>query len=118
MSDAPDARARFIVLLHAAVDEGTLVKLTLGKHRGADATLQNLFIRPVALKSGPHLTFVWRHATRDITKNLPPAAALATLEPLIGADFLDAHLFTDAETAQLETHLRQLSCFQIGRAHV
>lgn len=82
---------------------GTLVKLTLGKHRGPDATLENLFVRPVTLKTGPHLAFVWRHATRDVTKNHSPAAALAQLEPLIGGDFLDAHLFTPLQSAQLET---------------
>ena len=100
---APDARSRFLALLHSAVNDGTLVKLTLGKHRGADATLQNLFVRPVTLKAGPHLSLLWRHTTRDITKNHPPAEALALLEPLIGGDFLDAHLFTPAQNAQLET---------------
>jgi SAM-dependent methyltransferase len=97
----PEARDRFIDLLRSALRDGTLVKLTLGKHRGADATLENLFVRPVVLKGGPHLSFVWHHATRDLTKNHPPAAALALLEPLIGGDFLDAHLFTPAQTARL-----------------
>lgn len=97
------ARDRFLALLRAAVETGTLVKLTLGKHRGADATLKNIHIRPVALKAGPHLAFVWRHETRDVTKNHAPAAALAEIERLLGGDFLDAHLFTTAETAQLET---------------
>jgi SAM-dependent methyltransferase len=60
-------------------------------------------VRPVTLKAGPHLSLLWRHATRDITKNLPPAEALAVLEPLIGGVFLDAHLFTPAQTAQFET---------------
>src|SRR5690606_15499115 len=90
-------------LLRASIRDGTLVKLTLGKHRGADATLHNLFVRPVALKAGPHLSLLWRHATRDITKNHPPAEALTLIEPLIGGDFLDAHLFTPAQNAQLET---------------
>jgi len=102
LNSIPDHRAKFLGLLQSAVAEGTLQKLTLGKHRGADATLQNLLVRPVALKTGPHLAFVWRHATRDITKNHPPAEAIALIEPLIGADFLDAHLFTNTETAQLE----------------
>lgn len=102
MSSA-DARDRFIALLNESVRDGTLVKLTLGKHRGADSTLHNLFVRPVTLKSGPHLSLLWRHATRDVTKNHPPAAALALIEPLLGADFLDAHLFTPAQTAQFET---------------
>ena len=97
----PDARDRFLDLLRSALRDGTLVKLTLGKHRGADPTLQNLFVRPVVLKGGPHLSFVWHHATRDVTKNHPPAGALALLEPLVGGDFLDAHLFTPAQTAQL-----------------
>lgn len=96
------ARDRFLDLLRTALGRGSLTKLTLGKHRGRDATLQNLLVRPVVLKSGPHVAFVWRHATRDITKNHLPADALAQLAPLIGADFLDAHLFTDTQTAQLE----------------
>src|SRR5580658_5739183 len=99
------ARERFIGLLRAAAGDGTLVKLTLGKPRAgaAEPSLKNLFVRPVTLKNGPHLSLVWRHTTRDITKNFPPAGALAQLEPLIGTTFLDAHLFTPAQTAQLET---------------
>ncbi len=97
-----DARTRFLALLQLAVTNSTLVKLTLGKSRSSDATLKNLFVRPVTLKAGPHLTFLWRHATRDITKNHPPAEALAKIEPLIGGDFLDAHLFTTTENTQLE----------------
>jgi len=99
---APSAQDRFLTLLRTAVSDGTIEKLTLGKHRGADATLRNLFVRPVALKAGPQLCFVWRHATRDITKNLPPAEAFAQIESLLGSTFLDAHLFTTSQTAQLE----------------
>lgn len=96
-------RERLLALVAQAVGAGTLVKLTLGKYRGADPTLRNLFVRPVALQAGPHLAFLWRHATRDITKNHAPADALAQLAALIGGDFLDAHLFTTTEHAQLET---------------
>jgi hypothetical protein len=97
-----NSRERFLELLRAAINGGALVKLTLGKYRGADATLQNIFARPIALKSGPHLTLVWRHAARDITKNFSPTEALAVLEPLVGGDFLDAHLFTSEQNVQLE----------------
>ena len=99
----PSAHDRFLALLRPAIRDGSFAKLTLGKHRGADASLKNLFVRPVGLKSGPHLAFVWRHATRDVTKNLPPSAALAALEPLIGGDFLDAHLFGAEYNAQFES---------------
>jgi hypothetical protein len=99
-----DAQARFHSLLTEAATQGTLVKLTLGKPRpgATDPTLRNVFVRPVALKTGPHLTFVFRHATRDITKNLPPAEAVAAVERLLADEFLDAHLFTPLHTAQLE----------------
>src|SRR5690606_21647003 len=103
MSVSPPPRDRFLGLVRAAIKSHSLVKLTLGKYRGADPTLKNLFVRPVALKAGPHLAFLWRHATRDITTNHPPADALAQIEALLGHDFLDAHLFTTAAQAQLET---------------
>jgi SAM-dependent methyltransferase len=99
-----DALARFQALLAGAATEGALVKLTLGKPRpgAADPTLRNVFVRPVALKTGPHLSLVFRHATRDVTKNLPPAEAVAAVERMLAEDFLDAHLFTSLHTAQLE----------------
>ena len=92
----------FSQLLRDSVAAGTFVKLTLGRYRGADATLRNLYVRPVALRAGPRLSLLWRHATKDITKNHPPAEALALLAPLIGGDFGSAHLFTTAGDAQLE----------------
>ena len=96
------ARDRFIALLQTAVRDGTLVKLTLGKYRGTDTSLKNIFIRPVALKNGQQLSFLYRHATRDITKNFSPKEALTLIAQLLGTDFLDAHLFTSLQTVQLE----------------
>jgi hypothetical protein len=97
-----DAHARFFNLLQRALTNGTLIKVTLGKCRSADSSLKNIFVRPVILKAGPHLSFVWRHATRDVTKNRSHADALRELDELIGREFLDAHLFTSTENAQLE----------------
>jgi len=75
------------------------VKLTLGAPRGTDPTLRNVFVRPVQLRAGLRLTFVFRHATRDVTRNLPLEDALALLSTLLGRDFGSAHLFTtDSET--------------------
>ena len=99
-----DALARFQVLLHDALAQNALVKLTLGKPRAdaPDPTLRNVFARPVVLKSGPQISLLYRHATRDITKNLPPAEAESALLRLLADSFLDAHLFTPLQTAQLE----------------
>lgn len=112
----PDSRERFFALLRPALGDGSLRKLTLGKPRGGDPTLKNLFIRPVALKAGPHLAFVWRYATRDVTKNFSPAEALAQLEQLIGRDFLDAHLFTATHSAQLQCEAEGTARVKISQA--
>lgn len=99
-----DARTRqFQELLQGAVTDGTLVKLTLGKPRTKDADLRNVFVRPVALKTGPHFSFVYRHATRDITKNHAAASALTEIETLLTEAFFDAHLFTSTQQAQWES---------------
>jgi SAM-dependent methyltransferase len=97
------ARDQFMVLLREAASSESLVKLTLGKPAGPDKTLVNLFVRPVTLKAGRKLAFVWRHETRDITKNHDADEALLELDGLIGTAFLDAHLFTTTRNVQLET---------------
>lgn len=107
----PSARERFLAALHAAVRDGALNKLTLGKPADRDGSLLNVFVRPVTLKAGPHLSFVWRHRDHDITKNHSADEALAEIESLLGPTFLDAHLFTPLQTVQFETRPN-------GRPHV
>jgi len=87
-------------LLQEAHTRGTLVKLTLGAYRGRDKSLENVFVRPVALKGGDRLQFVYRHTTRDVTKNLTHKEALARLAEHMQTDFGSAHLFTTELTAQ------------------
>ena len=112
-----DPRTRFLASLENAVTSGAFVKLTLGKSRSSDPTLKNLFVRRVELKSGPHLSFLWRHATRDITKNHPIPEGLANISSLIGREFLDAHLFTRTENAQLECQPDGIAKLRIKTTH-
>jgi SAM-dependent methyltransferase len=100
----PPPRERFLELLSAAVTDGTLAKLTLGKPASADPTLRNLFARPVQLRDGARVNLIWRHATREVTRNLPPAEAADLLAGLLGTEFLDAHLFTATGHHQFETN--------------
>ena len=102
MSQLPP-RERFLNAFRSAIADQALTKLTLGKYRGDDDSLKNVFVRPITLRDKPHFAFVWRHATRDITKNFPPDEAVNQVARLLGSQFLDAHLFTPAQTAQFET---------------
>ena len=100
----PAPRDRFLELLRTSLAEGTLAKLTLGKPGGADPTLRNLFARPVQLRDGARVSLTWRHATREVTRNLPAPEAADVLAGLLGTEFLDAHLFTATGHHQFETN--------------
>ena len=104
---------QFLGLVKDGLARKTFVKLTLGAHRGNDRTLENIFIRPVSLKSGDRLQFVHRHKTRDVTKNLAPAEALTRVAENLVKDFGSAHLFTTELTAQWKRGSRRL---MTGRA--
>ena len=112
MSLAPSAVAaatatepeRFLQRLQHSLADTSFVRLTLGRPSssdGQDATLEKLLARRLLLRGGEHLSLVWRHRSKDITKNLPLAEAVALLGSLIGASFGHAHLVTRGHDIQL-----------------
>jgi SAM-dependent methyltransferase len=86
-----------------ALVERPFTRLVLSKPRAVDADLTRVTVRPVVLKGAPRLSFVYTHATRDITRNLEPAEAAATLRTLLADGFGAAHLWTDDEDIELLT---------------
>ncbi|MFJ3075655.1 class I SAM-dependent methyltransferase [Pseudomonas sp. NPDC087029] len=100
-SPAPDARAQFLDLLSAAVHGNTLVKLVLARHVGADQSLQRIIGKPLQVKGQANLSLVYRHQTRDITRNLPVDQALALVAELLPESFRNAHLFDADGEVQL-----------------
>lgn len=97
----------FFEAMEASLDGASFIKLTLGKYRGTTRDLKNLYVRPAALKVGPRLSFLYRHQTKDVTKNFERAEAFAHLRRLIGTEFLSAHLFTLAADLRLEFNRRR-----------
>src|SRR5881394_1033449 len=110
-----DAKKRWFELLAAAVHGGTLVKLTLSRPCSADASLENVFVRPVDLRAGRQLSFVFRHATRDITKNLSCDEGLARIDALLIAEFRAADLFATGQSARLEMRSGHKSRLALGQ---
>lgn len=100
---APDGSSidRFMARCAAELDAGRFVSLLLSKHCGTEPDLQRVTLRPIELRGEPHLSFVYRHATRDVTKNQPVAEALCTVRALLGPVFRHAHLRLHAETLEL-----------------
>ena len=93
---APDAISTLLALAAQP-----FVKLVLSKPRVAGGDLVRVTARPVALKGEAALSFVYTHATRDITKNLGASDAQRVLRDLIGTTFAHAHLLTTTEEVQL-----------------
>ncbi|HWW77767.1 MAG TPA: SAM-dependent methyltransferase, partial [Pyrinomonadaceae bacterium] len=76
--------------------------LTLAKPRAHTSELKNVYVRPVRLKGGVRLSFLYRYKTRDETKNHTPEEGARLLRSLPGAEFLSAHLFTTSEDLRLD----------------
>ena len=97
-----DALSQFLTRLRSSLDDGSLVKLTLGHPAEPSSALRKLLVRPVTIRGETRLAVVSRFLTRDETKNYPFAEALALVEARLGAEFLSANLFTQTQEAQLE----------------
>ncbi len=100
-STAPDAHAQFLGLLDASLKNNTLVKLVLARHVGDDQTLQRIIAKPLVVKGQACLSMVYRHQTRDITRNLPLDQVRARVDELLPGSFRNAHLFNQDEEVQL-----------------
>jgi len=111
-----DAAQRFARLLQTALADGGFVKLLLSKYSGDDASLERLTVREVALRGERHLSFLWRHQTKDITKNHPLAEGLALIAQLLGRDFQNAHLQTRGQEIQLAFSRKGKPSLRVGKA--
>ena len=99
-SDSAAALLRFISLLQHSLSQHSFVKLVLAKPQGAETDLHKVVARRFTLRGDDSLSFVYSHTTRDITKNLPLAAAVALVREQLGSTFRNAHLLTRTEETQ------------------
>ncbi|WQG58604.1 SAM-dependent methyltransferase [Pseudomonas sp. RTB3] len=102
-SPAPDHHARFIELLNASLAQNAFIKLVLAKYVGAEVELQRIIIKLTTIKELPHLSFVYRYKTRDITKNFPLADGVGgDRRACCPTSFKNAHLLSLTDEVQLE----------------
>jgi SAM-dependent methyltransferase len=97
---AADPKEKFLALFDAALRDGSFVKASLGGHAGPAKSLRRVLVRPVQLQGRTQISIVHRHATREVTKNHPPAEALALIRQWLQADFQAAHLVTREQTVE------------------
>jgi len=115
--------ARFADLLRQADAQQRLLKLVLVAYQGGVAdiddlgtALQRVIVRPVLLREQPHLSFLLRFPTKDITKNLPVGDALALIATwLADGAFRNAHLHTPTEEVQLAFSKKGKASVRVGK---
>ena len=107
-------RERFLAALAEAVADGSAQRVLLSKPVDKGDDLERVTARPLLLRGERVLSLVFKHRTRDITKNEPVGAALATIGDLLGARFAHAHLF--ARDAELQLMMSRKGRWTLHRA--
>lgn len=107
---------KFFESFEESIVGGTFVKLTLAKRRGGDSDLKNVYVRPVTLKAGARLSFLYRHRTKDVVKNHTVEEGLRLARDLLGSEFYSGHLFTLKGDLQIEFNRKGESRLKEGAA--
>lgn len=114
---------RFATLTREALKQGTCQQVLLVAYQGGVPAieeqgqgLQRIMVRPIELRGQPHLSFLLRFPTKDITKNLPTHEGLGLLGEWLGAAaFRNAHLFTATEEVQLAISKKGKASVRVGK---
>ena len=109
-----DPVEQLVTAIRDSIDDQTFQKLTLGKFQTGppspgDAELrrdeltnvQHVYVRIVDLKTGPHLSFLYRYPNQDITKNSPIPEGIEIITSWLGSTCRSATLFTSKARQQL-----------------
>src|ERR1700740_1255633 len=108
-----DPVEQLVTAIRDSIDDQTFQKLTLGKFQTGPASpaavglrrdgvaVQHVYVRIVDLRTGPHLSFVYRYPNQNITKNSPIPEGIALLAGWLGSTFRSATLLTSEARQQL-----------------
>jgi Methyltransferase domain len=96
-----DQVEQLVTAIKGSIDDDTFQKLTLGKFQNELAAVQHVYVRIVDLKTGPHLSFVYRYPNQDITKNSLIPEGIETLAGWLGSTCRSATLLTSKGRQQL-----------------
>ena len=100
--------AQVLESLSQSIEQQSFERLILSRYQWEE-DLQRIVIRLILLQETPHLSFVFSHKTKDITKNYTVDKALELLKSLLGESFKQANVLT-------QTHEIQLSFSKKGKS--
>lgn len=91
----------FFEKLGRMIDHKELIKLLLSDKRDKTSELKRIIVSLVELKKGYCLHFVYRHATKDITKNYGFAEGISLVREALEKDFYNAEVSATSENLSL-----------------
>lgn len=84
----------FFSHLNDSLKNNEFIKITISDKRDKNNEIKNVSAKVVSLNSGMKLSFVYRHQTKDITKNFDFQESVLLIKEMLEKDFYRADLFT------------------------
>lgn len=103
-----DVKSEFMEILRDSLKENTFVKFTLGKYRGNEDGLENIYINPVKIKDEVKFALRYKYKTRDVYKNHTSDEAVNIISDEVGKNFLYGGLFTTVNDFVLEYNKKRV----------
>ena len=94
-------QSTFFDRLKQFVEDKELIKLILSNKRDESSDLKNVIATIVNLKAGYRLNIVYRHNTKDITKNYPFEEGLEIILGMFTNNFLNGEIIANTENIKL-----------------
>lgn len=88
----------FLEQVSTAAVSKTLIKISIGHVREKASYLKKVFAKSVMIKDKLMLSFVYRYADKDVTKNFTIEESLTTIKKLLQDFFYNAELYTATQT--------------------
>ncbi|MBO7469604.1 hypothetical protein J6Y50_09755, partial [bacterium] len=88
---------KFFEKLESALQNNTMVKITLSKPVVKNDDLRNVYIKPILLKDNKMYQFIYRYERRDETKNFDAVQTMEQVRSLVPTNFQNVSLFTFTE---------------------
>ena len=85
---------QFFKAIQNSLEADNFVRITLSKPYQKSSDLKKIRIKLAMIKKQPYLSFIFNHATKDITKNFSIETGITEIKTLLGDTFQIASLFS------------------------
>ncbi len=106
---------KYLNFVAEALNNNTLVKMTLSKPAQKNDELRNIYVKPVLIKGVRLFAFTYHYERRDEVKNYDAAQMLDLLSEMLPERFLNAVLFTVNEDVTLLVSAKGKAAIQTKR---